>query len=67
MEERGNSPQALLDFLTELERAKICFRLDRCREDTILVRVDVPGERCEVEFFASARWRSRGSVSPAGE
>lgn len=53
MGERVNSLQALFDFLTELERAKIFFRLDRCREDTILVRVDVPGERWEVEFFAS--------------
>jgi hypothetical protein len=53
MGERSNSLQALLDFLTGLERAKINFRLDRCREDTILVRVDVPGERWEVEFFAN--------------
>ena len=72
MEERGNSLQALLDFLTALERAKIFFRLERGREETILVRVDVPGERWEVEFFASGeveveRFGSSGQGSVGGQ
>jgi hypothetical protein len=48
----ANSLQKLLDFLDELERRKIYFRLERERSEAIMVRVDVPGERWEVEFFA---------------
>ena len=47
-----NSLQNLLEFLDELERHKIYFRLERVRSEAIMVRVDVPGERWEVEFFA---------------
>lgn len=47
-----NSLQRLLDFLGDLERHQIFFRLERCRTETIMVRIDVPGERWEVEFFA---------------
>jgi hypothetical protein len=44
--------QKLLDFLDRLEAHKIYFSLARCRSEAIMVRVDVPGERWEVEFFA---------------
>ena len=46
-----NSFQKLLDFLNRLEQHRIYFRLDRCRNEAIMVRVDVPGERWEIEFF----------------
>jgi len=47
-----NPLQLLLRFLAKLERAGIDFRLDRVRDEAIMVRIDVPGERWEVEFFA---------------
>lgn len=55
MNEHHNSLQAVFDFLDRLELAKINFRLERIREDTIMVRVDVPGERWEVEFYANGK------------
>ena len=42
---------SLLQFLRDLKAANIYFRLDHCRDDTILVDIAVPGERWEVEFF----------------
>jgi hypothetical protein len=47
-----NSLQKLLGFLDELERRKIFFRLERARSEAIMVLVDIPGERWEIEFFA---------------
>jgi hypothetical protein len=47
-----NSLQKLLNFLDELESHKIYHRLERNRSEAIMVRVDVPGQRWEVEFFA---------------
>ena len=44
--------EPLLNFLDELERARIYYRLERNRPEAIMVRVDIPGERWEVEFFA---------------
>ena len=41
----------LFAFLHELENRKIHFELGRHREDTVMVKVAVPGERWEVEFF----------------
>jgi len=51
--EQTESLQKLLAFLDELERHKIYFRLEHNRSEAIMVRVDVPGERWEVEFFAN--------------
>jgi hypothetical protein len=51
--EQTNSLQKLLDFLDKLEQHKICFRLERNCSEAIMVRVDVPGERWEIEFFAN--------------
>ncbi|WP_309707322.1 hypothetical protein [Armatimonas sp.] len=42
----------LLNFLDDLERTRIYYRLERNRPEAIMVRVDIPGERWEVEFFA---------------
>lgn len=39
----------LLDFLDELEKNKIYYRLNRVNEN-ILVEIAVPGQRWEVEF-----------------
>ncbi len=55
MSHQHNSLQAVFDFLNKLELAKITFRLERIREDTIMVRVDVRGERWEVEFYANGK------------
>lgn len=40
----------LFEFLAELEEKKIYFKLDKIR-DSILVKVVIPGERWEIEFF----------------
>lgn len=47
-----NPLQDLLDFLSQLDQAGIYFRLDRVRDEAIMVRIDIPGERWEVEYFA---------------
>jgi hypothetical protein len=52
LEHLMNSLQKLLDFLNQLEQKKIYFTLARCRSEAIMVRVDVPGERWEIEYFA---------------
>jgi len=51
--EQPNYLQRLFDFLDELERHKFYFSLERDRSDTIMVRVDVPVEFWEVEFYAN--------------
>lgn len=50
--EPPNHLQRLFDFLDELERHKFYFSLERNRPETIMVRVDVPVEFWEIEFFA---------------
>lgn len=57
----------LLEFLRRLNQARIAYRLEHVREDTILVAVAVPGERWEIEFFSngnveSERFRSDGHI-----
>jgi len=47
-----NSLEKLLRFLDRLEEHQIYFQLARYRSEAVMVRVDVPGERWEVEFFA---------------
>ncbi len=41
----------LFAFLQALEDRKIHFELGRHRQDTVMVKVAVPGERWEIEFF----------------
>ena len=43
--------KALLDFLNGLEDKKIYYKLDKIRNESILVDVAVPGQRWEVEFM----------------
>jgi hypothetical protein len=50
--EPTNSLQKLLDFLDQCEQRKIYFTLGRSRSEAIMVHIDVPGEKWEVEFFA---------------
>ena len=40
----------LLNFLDSLENVKIHYRLSHVR-DSLMVEIDVPGEKWEVEFF----------------
>jgi hypothetical protein len=42
----------LTAFLQSLERGKIHYTLQNCRDEAIMVLVTVPGERWEVEFLA---------------
>jgi len=62
--------QRLQAFLDRLEEAGLHHTLARYRADTIMVRVDVPGERWEVDFFSHGTveveiFRSDGEI--AGE
>ena len=41
----------LTSFLQSLERGKIHYALQSCRDEAIMVLVTVPGERWEVEFL----------------
>jgi hypothetical protein len=47
----NTQPATLLSFLNELRRASIHFDLCQIRDDAILVKVAVPGERWEIEFL----------------
>ena len=41
----------LLAFLRRLDSANLAFSIKQCREEAIMVFIDVPGERWEVEFM----------------
>ena len=43
--------EKLLDFLSELSKRNIFYRLSSIRPDAIMVEIAVPGERWEVEYF----------------
>jgi hypothetical protein len=47
--------QKILSFMKRLDASKIHHSLDRVREEAVMVRVDVPGERWEVEFFVNGQ------------
>src|ERR1700739_4518497 len=46
----GDTYRQILELLRRLKDAKIAHRLGQCRDDAILIEVDVPGERWEIEF-----------------
>ncbi|HXG10055.1 MAG TPA: hypothetical protein VNK04_09725 [Gemmataceae bacterium] len=60
----------ILGLLRRLDEAKIAHRLNRCRDDAIMIEVDVPGERWEIEFVdyddevhvEIERFRSNGKI-----
>jgi hypothetical protein len=41
----------VLQFLTELKDRKIYYQLAHDRAEALMVRIDVPGQRWEVEFL----------------
>lgn len=47
--------EQLLQFLTEMERRKISYRLEHNRTEALMVIVAVPGQRWEVEFLRDGR------------
>ena len=62
-----NQFDKMLAFLRRLEKAKIAYQLRHSREDAIMVRINVPGERWEVEFLEDGdidveRFRSNGKI-----
>jgi len=40
----------LIDLLKKLEEKKIYYKLNKTRDDTIMVEVAVPGQRWEIEY-----------------
>lgn len=57
----------MINFLNKLENKKIYYKLNKIRDDAIMVEVSVPGERWEIEFFAKGnieieRFLSNGTV-----
>ena len=45
-----NSFGKLLSFLNRLDQVKIAYSLGHNRAETIMVLIDVPGQRWEIEF-----------------
>lgn len=43
----------LVDFLNYLEDHKIYYKLNKVREDGIMVEIAIPNERWEVEFMTN--------------
>ena len=39
-----------IEFLEELENRKIYYKLNKTRNDTIMVEIAVPGQRWEIEY-----------------
>lgn len=60
----------ILGFVTKLEQRNGAYKMSVVRPEAILVEVAVPGERWEVEFYASGeveveRFRSSGDIGGA--
>jgi hypothetical protein len=66
MANQNSSLQPVLDFIATLRGAKIFFRIECHRDEAVMVRVDVPGERWEVEFFADGEMEAEQFVSAGG-
>ena len=47
----GTNPTSLYELLNRLDESKISYRLDRIRDDTVMIVVAVPGELWEIEYF----------------
>lgn len=41
----------LMQFLDYLEKSKISYKIERNRDEAMMVLVTVPGERIEIEFL----------------
>ena len=60
----------LHSFLNRLDEQKVYYTLCHHRDEAIMVKVDVPGERWEVEFMSDGtveveRFRSSGDITGA--
>lgn len=58
----------MLDFLRKLQERKLAFDLRHSRDDAIMVEINVPGERWEVEFLEDGDvdvevFRSNGHIA----
>jgi hypothetical protein len=51
------SLEQLMALLDRLRRAKIHFKLDQFRDDSLAVNVAVPGERWEIEVMSGSSQR----------
>ena len=40
----------IIEFLDKLESKKISYRLNKVRENTLMVEIFIPGQRWEIEF-----------------
>jgi hypothetical protein len=66
----GDAYRAFLALLQRLDRAKISYRLSHPRDEAIMIDVDVPGERWEIELvdygdelhWEVERFRSNGAI-----
>ncbi len=63
-------PATLLSFLQELRGAKIHYELAQHRDEAVMVKVAVPGERWEIEFMEDGTveaevFKSDGSIRDA--
>ncbi|OIK08522.1 hypothetical protein BIV59_19915 [Bacillus sp. MUM 13] len=45
-------PKYLINFLNKLEEKNISYKLNKVRNDAIMVEIAIPGQRWEVEFMA---------------
>ena len=61
----------LIDFLNELEKRSIYYKLAKYCDEYIMVEISVPGERWEVEFSSDniriEKFKSTGSIFDAQE
>ena len=46
----NDSFRSILDFLRRLDEAKIFYELGHIRDEALMVYVEVPGQRWEIEF-----------------
>jgi hypothetical protein len=49
----GGIFRRLLDFLNQLEQARIYYKLDHARPDSVMADISLPGGRWEVELLAN--------------
>ena len=71
MNSKTESMTALFDFLDKLDSAGFYHTIIATRRRSIMVYVDVPGERLEVDFLEDGRidveiYTSKGKIESAG-
>jgi hypothetical protein len=49
----SNSFEKLLDLLDRLDKANIYYTLAHSQQDAITVKVDVPGQRWEIDYYSN--------------